>query len=208
MSLDDLLAEIADAPGLKLLPVSKGHSVKSIQAVLSKRKIPRRLGENYLEELIEKSKQIANMEWHFIGRLQSRKIPDICRIASVIHTVTRRKELEEIAKFVAPKFFVQVNISNEEQKNGCDESELQRLKQNIEGLGLEKRWLGLMGMAAPIEVVGEEEVRKSFAKLRELRDRYCPGKELSMGMSSDYKIAIAEGSNWLRIGSLVFGERA
>ncbi len=208
MSIEKLFSLIDASNGtVKLLPISKGHSSRQILAQMKQLKLPQRLGENYLEEMQQKAREIPGVEWHYLGRLQSRKIDDICKVAHVIHTVSRVKELERIAKHSRVKFFIQVNISGEEQKNGCEESQLAAMKKCIEDIGLGDRWMGLMGMAAPIETAGRVEVKKSFAKLRALRDEFCPSKELSMGMTSDYEIAIEEGANWLRIGTLLFGSR-
>ncbi len=207
-SIEKILTELQQhSPSPQILPVSKGQAVSHIEAVLKQYALPPVLGENYLEELKEKSTQMPGVRWHFLGRLQSRKILEICDLVSVIHTVSRAKELELIAKNPRPSFFIQMNISQEAQKNGCEVEDLPGLLSQLKGLGLEKNFLGLMGMAAPLEVVGEGVVRDSFRPLRKLRDDLAPGRGLSMGMSSDYKIAIEEGSTLLRLGSLLFGER-
>jgi pyridoxal phosphate enzyme (YggS family) len=194
----------------ELLPVSKGQNLEVIRNFWATHpKLPRRLGENYIEELHKKDAELGtSVEWHFLGRLQSRKLASICEQASVLHALTRRKELEFLAKLsAAPRFFIQINISEEDVKNGLQANELPALLDDVNRLGLDAKFMGLMGMAAPVEKVGENVVRDSFAKLRELRDRWCPASDLSMGMSNDYDLALREGSNWIRIGSLLFGSR-
>lgn len=206
-----LLDKIAGASQtLHLLPVSKGHSSETVDKLWTDcPSLTRRLGENYLEEFLEKKALLKGpMEWHFLGRIQSRKLATLCAEADYLHGVSRTKELDFIAKAPRrPKFFIQVNISGEAQKNGVDEKELELLVEDLHRKGLADSFAGLMGMAAPIEEVGALEVGNAFRYLAQLRGRLCPGKDLSMGMSADYEIAIEEGSNWLRIGSLLFGER-
>lgn len=196
---------------VNLLPVSKGHSLETVDKLWTDQpKLVRRLGENYLEEFLEKKAQVKGaMEWHFLGRIQSRKLATLCLEADYLHGVSRTKELDFIAKASRrPKFFIQVNISGEQQKNGVDEKELELLVEDLHRKGLGDCFAGLMGMAAPIEEVGALEVGNAFRYLAQLRGRLCPSKDLSMGMSADYEIAIDEGSNWVRIGSLLFGERS
>ncbi len=200
------------APGsVKLLPVSKTHSPERIRAVLRAHPaLPKRLGENYPDELLAKRAGLADLafEWHFIGRIQSRRLPELCAAADVLHTVARAKELGAIAQAArVPRFFLQVNVSGEAQKNGCDPAELAFLLDEADRLGLLGRCLGLMTLPAPLEDIGETELRRQFAALRNLRDAFLPGRELSMGMSGDYAIAIEEGADWIRVGTAIFGER-
>lgn len=195
--------------GLKILPVSKGHTVKELTLELADPRLPREWGESYEQELLEKAKSLEGVRWHFLGRLQSKKIPKLCQVAAVLHTVSRIKELEIMAvQSQVPEFFIQVNISNEAQKSGCEAAELASLLVCVQKLDLEKQFLGLMGMAAPLEKAGEATVRAQFRSLKNLRDQLCPGKALNMGMSDDFKIAIEEGTHLVRIGSAIFGERS
>jgi len=196
---------------VEILPVSKGQPETLLREWLALERGPRRLAENYSEELSTKAGLFSKdaIEWHFLGRLQSRKIEEISTIASVLHAVSRVKELQILrAQSRVPDFYVQVNISDEAQKNGVDVSELESLLVAITSNSLEARFRGLMGMASPIEIVGASVVRAQFAKLREYRDRMCPGTKLNMGMSGDFEIAIEEGANLVRLGSLLFGERS
>ena len=118
------------------------------------------------------------------------------------------KEIETLAAQTGvPEFFVQVNISGESQKNGCEIADVPAILEKIRSTGIEPRFSGFMGMAAPLGTVGEDAVARQFASLRILRDEQAPGKKLSMGMSEDFEIAIREGSNLVRIGSAIFGSR-
>jgi pyridoxal phosphate enzyme (YggS family) len=195
---------------VRVLPVSKGHSEALILESFSLYPRPHALGENYLDEMKKKALalQETGLKWHYLGRLQSRKIEEICEIADCVHTVSRVKEFEMLSdQNGVPSFYVQMNISDEDQKNGCDEAGLVKILESIEKRKLGDKFLGLMGMASPLEEALERGVRQQFSKLRNLRDRLVPGKELNMGMSGDFEIAIEEGSNLVRIGSLLFGDR-
>lgn len=194
---------------IQILPVSKGQKFSHIEEFLRLENFPQALGENYLFELEEKSRVIPRVEWHYLGALQSRKIAALCNVAQVFHGVSRSKEIEMIsAADKNTKFFLQINISNEGQKLGADEKEIPQLLEKVSVLKLDKNFLGFMGMASELgQDVGEEVARDQFARLRKLRDQYCPSKKLSMGMSGDFELAIAEGSDLVRIGSLIFGSR-
>lgn len=199
---------------VNLLPVSKGQNLGAVHKLwITFPELPKRLGENYLEEFLAKKNEVIQagenaVEWHFLGRPQSRKLKELAEHADYLHGISRLKELDFLSSAPkCPRFFIQVNISSEEQKNGADESEVPRLVEAVYRLNLQKHFAGFMGMAAPLEDAGEKAVRVSFQKLRHLRDQLAPGLELSMGMSADYEIAIEEGSNWLRIGTLLFGDR-
>lgn len=196
-----------------LLPVSKKQPIHKIEELLLAGKIPARLAENYSQELQEKARYFeskgTSIEWHYLGRLQSKKIKDIVNCAAYLHSVCREKELVELAKYPEKnfKFFVQVNISGEESKGGILPADIAKFVLRIAELNLKEKFCGFMGMAAPLEEVGEDTVREQFKSLRELRDRINKILWLNMGMSDDYKIALEEGSNWIRIGTAIFGSR-
>jgi hypothetical protein len=178
-------------------------------------------GENYVQELIEKQSQLpADIQWHFIGHLQSNKVKSIASFVHLIHGVDSFKLLKEINK-QAQKIdrvidcLLQVHIAQEETKFGFDKEELNELftvkSEELQGLR-NIRVAGFMGMASFTNDTGT--VRDEFKFLKSLSDglatlqisNFNPGI-LSMGMSSDYKIAIEEGSTMVRIGSLLFGDR-
>jgi len=178
-------------------------------------------GENYVQELAEKQSQLpADIHWHFIGHLQSNKVKFIAPFVYLIHGVDSFKLLKEINK-QAQKVnrvidcLLQVHIAQEETKFGFDETELTDLftnsKSDLENLK-NIQISGFMGMASFTD--DTEKVRKEFRYLKSLSDKFKKLQIdnskltiLSMGMSGDYKIAIEEGSNMVRIGSLLFGAR-
>lgn len=191
---------------IKVLPVSKGQSVSKIQEFLKLKNFPFCLGENYFEELQAKTQQIKNVEWHYLGALQSRKISKLAEFTNVFQTLSREKELM-LLKDSRAKFFIQVNISSEDQKLGASFEQAKALLEMIQKESLEKKFLGFMGMASDLGHSDEKTVRSQFASLRNFRDLVYPRAKLSMGMSSDYHYAIHEGSDLIRVGSLIFGER-
>ena len=172
----------------------------------------RDFGENYVQELAEKAAQLPNdIRWHFIGHLQTNKVKLIVPFVYLIHGVDSLKLLKEIDKQAEKSkrvidCLLQVHIAQEETKFGFDENELSELMMSqFENVKIK----GLMGMASFTENVNQ--VRIELKHLKTIYDKltalYPQLSILSMGMSSDYKIAIEEGSNLVRIGSLIFGER-
>ena len=193
-----------------LVAVSKSKPVEDILELY--RLGHRDFGENYVQELLEKARQLpADIRWHFIGHLQTNKVRSIAPFVQLIQSVDSLKLLKEIEK-QGEKLgrtipcLLQVQIAEEETKFGLDEPELTAF---IGQAGsLDRRFVkieGLMGMASLTEDM--EKVRNEFRQLKKLSDKYCDAQTLSMGMSADYKIAIEEGSTMVRIGSLLFGER-
>jgi len=178
----------------------------------------RDFGENYVQELVDKYEQLPkDIHWHFIGHLQSNKVKYIAPFVSLIQGVDSKKLIDEIDK-QGKKFnrvidcLLQVHIGIEETKFGFDEKELHELLNTNFTNYKNVRIRGLMGMASFSD--DNRIVRNEFKFLKSLFDKYsilsianCQFTILSMGMSSDYKIAIEEGSNMVRIGSLIFGIR-
>ena len=167
-------------------------------------------GENYVQELVDKQESLpADIKWHFIGHLQSNKVKYIAPFVHLIQSVDSSKLLSEInkqgIKFQRKiKCLLQIYIATEETKFGLDENELDEILNSSSDLpGVEI--CGLMGMSSFTE--DQEQVKKEFKKLKSLFDKYPSLKTLSMGMSMDYQVAIEEGSNMVRIGSLLFGNR-
>jgi len=199
-----------------LVAVSK---TKPVEDILELYKLGQRdFGENYVQELVEKHEQLPkDIRWHFIGHLQSNKAKQIARFISLIHSVDSEKLLREINKQAARNnrvidCLLQVHIAKEETKFGLDENELKELFASNLKTYKNVFVKGLMGMASFTD--NEEIVRKEFQSLKSLFVRYTALRTsnvnfqtLSMGMSSDYNIAIEEGSNMVRIGSLLFGKR-
>jgi PLP dependent protein len=202
----------------KLIAVSKTHPVAKIKEAYDMGQ--RIFGENKVQELTEKQPQLPeHVEWHMIGHLQRNKVKYIAPFVSLIHSVDSLKLLEEINKQGArlgrvSHCLLQVYIAKEETKFGLDFGEL-RLVLNSPELAASKFIMidGLMGMATLTD--NTEQVRAEFRSLKGIsealkQDVLPPNvqmKELSMGMSSDYNIALEEGSTMVRIGTALFGER-
>lgn len=210
-----------DSKKVVLVAVSKTKPVSEILALYDLGQ--RDFGENYVQELVEKQKQLpADIRWHFIGHLQRNKVKEIASFVHLIHGVDSRRLLAEISKqaircnSIIP-VLLQVHIAREETKFGLDEAELKEIINNLSGLN-NVAVKGLMGMATLTE--NNETIRAEFRYLRSLYNQLSlppqptltphplPLTTLSMGMSSDYRIAVEEGSNMVRIGSLLFGSRS
>ncbi|MBO9203577.1 MULTISPECIES: YggS family pyridoxal phosphate-dependent enzyme [Niastella] len=203
-----------------LVAVSKTKPVSDIQELYDLGQ--RDFGENYVQELVEKQLILPNdIRWHFIGHLQSNKVKYIAPYVHLIHGVDSYKLLLEIDK-QAKKLdrtincLLQVHVAEEETKFGFNELELMEAMEAIHKYKLLNQLqnvqvAGLMAMASNTD--NTEQISKEFAYLKMLFDHFAtkPGNDqfrtLSMGMSSDYQLAIAEGSNLVRIGSLLFGTR-
>lgn len=172
----------------------------------------RDFGENYVQELVEKAAQLpADIRWHFIGHLQTNKVKLIVPFVQLIHGVDSLKLLKEINKEAAKcnrvvDCLLQVHIAQEETKFGLNEAELAETLASATELKLMNvNVVGLMGMAS--FTTDMDNVRKEFRQLKGIFEQYTAFTTLSMGMSSDYRIAVEEGSTMVRIGSLLFGER-
>lgn len=173
-------------------------------------------GENYVQELVDKYNQLPkDIQWHFIGHLQSNKVKYIAPFVHLIHGVDSLKLLQEINKQAIKNnrtipCLLQVHIAQEETKFGFDKNELLQINwaeiAALKGVQV----VGLMGMASFTD--DSAVVRNEFKLLKsifsELQTIQPSIQILSMGMSGDYAIAIEEGSNMVRIGSLLFGSRA
>jgi len=200
-----------------LVAVSK---TKTVEDILELYELGQKdFGENYVQELLEKQAKLpADIRWHFIGHLQSNKVKLIVPFIRLIHSVDSFKLLNEINKQSqkinrVTNCLLQVHIAEEETKFGFDEKELDETISRYANMQMKNVEVkGLMGMASFTDDLNK--VRNEFKYLRSLFDNYNKLQitnhklqTLSMGMSSDYKIAIEEGSNMVRIGSLLFGAR-
>ena len=196
---------------ITLVAVSK---TKPVEDILELYELGHRdFGENYVQELVEKAERLPkDIRWHFIGHLQSNKVKLITPFIYLIHGVDSLKLLKEIDKQSEKNkrvidCLLQVHIAQEETKFGFDENELFAL---VTGQFANAKIKGLMGMASLTENVNK--IRTEFKHLKTIYDKLSiltpQLSVLSMGMSADYKIAIEEGSNMVRIGSLLFGERS
>ncbi len=205
-----------DPEGIKLIAVSKTKPNEAILAALDAGQL--HFGENRMQELQTKMDEISNeqAQWHMIGTMQSNKIKYIAHRVNWIHSVGKAKYLKEIDKRAGQSnhhvnVLIQVNISDEDQKSGCDIPDLERILEQarqFEHITIK----GLMGMARFTD--NPEEVRSEFALLKSAFDshKHLNGgnidlTELSMGMSNDFEVAIEEGATMVRIGSAIFGAR-
>lgn len=212
-NLKNLLAELKNH-NATLVAVSKKKSAEEIMEVYNAgHKI---FGENYVQELKEKYESLPkDIEWHFIGHLQTNKVKVIAPFVSLIQSVDSLKLLKEINKEGQKNNHIincllQIHIAQEETKFGLSFEEAEAILKSPEVKEMKNISItGLMGMASLTE--DQSKIRDEFRILRNYRDRLrTPNSELrtlSMGMTSDYKIALKEGSTMVRIGSAIFGER-
>lgn len=202
-----VLSELAPH-NARLVAVSKIKPASDIMALYEAGQ--RIFGENYVQEMVDKAAQLPqDIQWHFIGHLQSNKVKYIAPFVSMIHGVDSLKLLQEINKQAIKQnrvidCLLQIHIAQEDTKFGLDEQELEQLMEGAKGLQ-NVHIAGFMGMASNTD--DESQVRKEFHGLKALKEKYPSFTELSIGMSGDYKIALEEGSTLVRIGSLLFGAR-
>jgi pyridoxal phosphate enzyme (YggS family) len=203
--------------GTTIVAVSKTKSIEAIKALYDLGH--RDFGENYVQELVQKQQRLpGDIRWHFIGHLQSNKVKQIAPFIHLIQSVDSLKLLKEVDKQGKRsnrtiKVLLQIHIAQEETKFGLDENELNDLMRQLNKEAMANvKICGLMGMASFTEDL--KRIRTEFNYLKQLFDKFtllftdnCPQSILSMGMSSDYKVAVEEGSNMVRIGSLIFGSR-
>ena len=209
INIEKYTSLLADLNGkATLVAVSKTKPNEDIQALYHAGQ--RDFGENYVQELVDKEAVLPkDIHWHFIGHLQSNKVKAIAPFVHLIHGVDSFNLLQEINKQAAKvgrtiDCLLQIHIATEETKFGLDADELAQVMSESAVLK-NVQIIGLMGMASFSE--DKNLVREEFRALQVLYKQYPQFKTLSMGMSGDYSIAIEEGGNMVRIGSLLFGER-
>lgn len=215
----NLLAVVQDLKeGVRLVAISKYHPAESIQEAYEAGQ--RVFGESHVQELVAKQQTLpADIEWHFIGHLQTNKVKYIAPFISLIHAVDTPKLLREIEKQADKNgrkvhCLLELHIAEEETKYGFSEQELIDFLEEGEWKTLSHVSIdGLMCMATNTD--DEEQIRTEFRRAKRIFDEVkarffadCPSFcELSMGMSHDYPIAMEEGSTLIRVGSKIFGER-
>jgi len=214
-NIQNIKAQIGE--NCTLVAVSKTYPPETIiQAYNAGQRV---FGENWVQELIAKKDLLPNdIQWHLIGHLQSNKIKYIINFVSLIHSVDSEKLLQAIDKEAAKinrvvPCLLQMYIADEETKFGLDEQELYNILDNLSQYK-HIQIAGLMGMATNTH--NQEKIKSEFTFLKDLYNKvqaeYFPNdpdfKHLSMGMSSDYKLAVACGSNMIRIGSILFNSKA
>lgn len=211
-----ILQEIPE--NVKLVAVSK---TKPNEDILEAYNAGQRIfGENKVQDLVKKFEELPkDIEWHFIGHLQTNKIKFISSFIGLIHAVDSLKLLNKLNSEAKKhkrviNLLLQMHIAEEETKFGLNYDELIAILESDELKKMENISIsGLMGMATYTE--DHEQIGKEFANLynlfKKIKDKYFVGnenfKELSMGMSGDYEIAVEQGSTMIRVGSKIFGER-
>ncbi|MCS7278438.1 MAG: YggS family pyridoxal phosphate-dependent enzyme [Thermodesulfobacteriaceae bacterium] len=200
---------------IKILGASKAQPVEKIKEAFEAG--IKLFGENYVQEAEKKIKELQTypIEWHFIGRLQTNKVKKALNLFSVIESLDRlelayeiQKQAEKLKKEVL--VFIEINVGKEESKAGVFPEDLEKFIEEV--LKLEK--IKIKGfMSLPPYKREVEEVRPYFKKVKELFERFKPFlgedfRELSMGTSLDYSVAIEEGATLIRIGEALFGKRS
>jgi pyridoxal phosphate enzyme (YggS family) len=207
-----------DAEKVELIAVSKFNTT---EAILEAYEAGQRVfGENIVQELVEKQEALPkDIQWHLIGHLQTNKVKYIAPFIQLIQSVDSLKLLAEINKQAAKSnriidCLLQIYIADEDTKFGLDYAELIELLRSEEYLAMKNiRITGLMGIAS--NNASEKQTKDEFQELKVLFDGIKVSffrkddafKELSMGMSGDYQLAIEEGTTMVRIGSSIFGAR-
>ena len=198
---------------VELLAVSKTWPAAAVRDAAAAGQ--RRFGESYVQEAVPKVAALRDLdlEWHFIGPLQSNKTRPVAEAFAWVHSVERLKIAERLSQQRPPDLeplnvCLQVNVSGEASKSGCAPGEVAALAPAVAQLP-NLRLRGLMAIPEPGEDVATQ--RRRFAILRELRERLAADglmlDTLSMGMSDDLEAAVLEGATMVRVGTAIFGER-
>lgn len=203
--------------GVKLVAVSK---FKPKELLLEAYEIGfRAFGENYVQELVDKYEALPkDIEWHFIGHLQTNKVKYIAPFVHLIHSVDSFKLLKEIDKQAAKnerviECLLQIYIAKEDSKTGMDIAEYLEMLDSEEFKALKNiKVIGLMGMSTftdNMDLVREEfrSLKDLFDQTKNIHSEIFSLQEISMGMSGDWQLAVEEGSTMIRVGSSIFGSR-
>ena len=210
-NLEFLKSQLSE--GIDLVAVSK---TKPIEDILKAYEVGHRIfGENKIQEMTQKQELLPkDIQWHMIGHVQRNKVKYMASYVSLIHGVDSLKLLREINKQVLKNkrvidCLLQVHIAQESSKFGFDTNEINTVFDELKENPLSNiRVVGLMGMAS--FTVNKDQVKEEFLSLKNIYDVHQNSQKLSilsMGMSGDYELAIACGSNMIRVGSRIFGER-
>lgn len=201
-----------NAESVELLAVSKKHSIDSIQTIYTQGQ--RAFGENYVQEGVDKVTALASLDinWHFIGPIQSNKSRLVAEHFDWVHTIDRLKIAKRLNEqrptdMPALNVLIQINISNQDSKSGIQLTELQELAEQISEL----ENLNLRGLMCIPEDQATDALEQEFLDMKlaftELKKRYSNIDTLSMGMSGDLHSAVKCGSTMVRIGTAIFGQR-
>jgi pyridoxal phosphate enzyme (YggS family) len=201
-ALRQLIEDSGRDPGtVRIVAVTKGHAPEACEAALANGLVD--LGESYAQELSAKAGAVPGARWHFIGGLQTRRVRSVAGLVHLWQSVDRPKLVDEIARWApGARVLVQVALSDEPGKAGCPLDAVPSLVQQAVGAGLLVE--GLMGVGPTTG--GPEAARPAFRSLRRAADQLGLAT-VSMGMSGDVPIALAEGATVLRVGTALFGPR-
>ncbi len=205
-----------DPKSIHLVAVSKRKPLSDIRSAALAGQII--FGENRIQEAVKKQQSCQNLSisWHMIGHLQKNKVKQAATVFDAIHSIDSIELAERLNRSLSKisrtmDCFIQVKLSEEESKTGVAPDNLSRVASYVQSLP-NLNLIGLMGM--PPFTTDPEQATPYFRNLRHLRDELNrkemeqnPIEELSMGMSHDFKVAIREGATYIRIGTLIFGER-
>ena len=220
MTIRETINEINDElpKHTRLVAVSKFHPARALREAYEAGQ--RIFGESHAQEVVEKYENLPkDIQWHFIGHLQRNKVKDIVPFVSMIHSVDSLRLMRKINKEAqkaerAIPILLQLHIADENTKFGFSFEEVEALLDDGEWRQMGGiRISGLMGMATQTD--NEEQIRAEFRSLKQFFDKIknnyfadeADFKEISMGMSGDYRIAAEEGSTLVRIGTRIFGKR-
>ena len=206
-SIKKEIEKVGSLSSTEIIAISKTFPIEDILPLIEYGHV--HFGENKVQEALEKWPEIKdqnkNLKLHFVGKLQTNKVKFILPLFDYIHSLDNLKLAEKIARQqekvnFKPKIFIQINIGNEKQKSGISVNELDEFK-SICLNDLKLDIIGLMCLPP-----NDEKTEEYFIKMKQLNLKYKL-EQLSMGMSNDYKLAIKNGSTFLRIGSKIFGDR-
>ena len=215
-NLKEVLSELP--AGVRLVAVSKFHPNEALEAAYAAGQ--RIFGESHVQEMTQKYETLPkDIEWHFIGHLQTNKVKYMAPYVSMIHAIDSYKLLAEVNKQAAKvnriiPCLLQIHVAQEETKFGFTFDECKELLEAGEWKTLKNIHIaGIMGMASNVD--DNEQIKSEFCSLnrffKEIKQAYFADsedfKEISMGMSHDYQLAVEAGSTLVRVGSKIFGER-
>lgn len=193
-----------------LVAISKTHPASLIKTAIELGVTD--VGENRVQEAEQKINEVGRTKarWHLVGHLQANKARRAVQLFDVIHSLDSLELAQRLDRLCGEEgretlpVLIQVDLGHEETKSGIDESSLPQLLDGLAGLS-RVQLIGLMTLPPLFDDPGQ--ARPFFRRLRELRDKWVPNGELSMGMTHDFAVAIEEGATMVRIGTAIFGER-
>jgi pyridoxal phosphate enzyme (YggS family) len=193
-----------------LIAISKTHPASFVKTAIELGVTD--VGENRVQEAEQKINEVGRTKarWHLVGHLQANKARRAVQLFDVIHSLDSLELAQRLDRLCGEEgretlpVLIQVDLGHEETKSGIDESSLPQLLDGLAGLS-RIQLIGLMTL--PPFFDDPDQARPFFRRLRELRDKWVPKGELSMGMTHDFAVAIEEGATMVRIGTAIFGER-